>query len=73
MASRSVYCRSRDESDGVQEAGSSPARSRHCNRGANPKKPPFLREGRGSGDPEVRRLVRRFSKTDRGEDPEGGS
>src|SRR5215203_2697759 len=34
--------------EGVQEAGASPARSRHCNRGANPKRPPPQREGRVS-------------------------
>src|SRR5918997_5784560 len=41
--------------EGTQEAGASPARSRHCNRGANPKKPPprwkaGSAESRESGD-----------------------
>jgi hypothetical protein len=43
--------------EGAQEAGASPARSRHCNRGANPKWPPPQREGRVSGEPGVRRLA----------------
>ena len=43
--------------EGIQEAGASPARSRHCNRGANPKTPPpagrgkaGLAQSRESGD-----------------------
>ena len=41
-----VCClRTRDE--GIQEAGENPARSRHCNRGANPTTPPPLEKYAG--------------------------
>jgi Probable cobalt transporter subunit (CbtB) len=58
--------------EGYQEAGESPARSRHCNRGANPIEGHCIeREGRGGtrirepGDWPFAR-----NKPDRGEDPE---
>ena len=38
--------------EGVQEVGESPARSRHCNRGVNPKTPlpPQKRDGGKAGE-----------------------
>jgi hypothetical protein len=44
----------RDKGDGNQEAGASPARSRHCDRGANPNQQPLRRRSR-AGRPGKRR------------------
>src|SRR5215212_7193251 len=62
--------------EGAQEAGASPARSRHCNRGANLIKRATAaassRAGRpeASVDPGARRLDLRPQRSGRGEDPE---
>src|SRR5215213_8197216 len=70
---RGGYAARKLEGEGAQEAGESPARSRHCDPGANP---PLghcrrrRREGRGSGDPGARRLVFRLLLPGWGADPQ---
>src|SRR5215211_7216850 len=49
-----LCCPRTDRGEGDQEAGASPARSRHCNRGANPKTPPQARASGKAGRAESR-------------------
>jgi hypothetical protein len=72
VRSSSGYAADKSRGEGVQEAGVSPARSRHCDRGANPKTPPTPQalgrpgeQGAGSQETGLSPMIPK-----RGEDPE---
>jgi hypothetical protein len=67
------------EGEGAQEAGGSPARSRHCDRGANPKLSATVAGGTGRREGQGRAGIRKpgdwffARKPGWGADPGGGS